>query len=36
MNNEIKEILKEFTSIKISEEVILDDIFPRYSFVNPR
>ena len=30
-----KEILKEFTSIKISEEVILDDIFPRYSFVNP-
>ena len=30
-----KEILKEFTSIKISREVILEDIFPRYSFVNP-
>ena len=31
-----KEILKEFTSIKISREVILEDIFPRYSFVNHR
>ena len=31
-----KEILKEFTSIKISKEVILDDIFPRYSFVSPK
>ena len=31
-----KEILKEFTSIKISREVILEDIFPRYSFANHR
>lgn len=31
-----KEILKEFTSIKVGREVILDDIFPRYSFVSPK